>query len=341
MPDEILDTPAAAPVDVATTPAPVPATPVPTTGDTTAVAASDPAPASGTESSAAAVAEYFEATVDGKPFQIPKSAQFPWKRGEETGFHTLDQITKSPQLYEDYQRKTAEVAAQRRAIQEQESQIERTRVEMEARLESARTARQRLIEAQAKGGAELERELRHQELMETDEEYRERFQQSEEYRISERLSKHDADQDRLARTESATQRASDYIRHACEAAPGVDPEKVRRIYALALQTGHADLDQASVDRIIAEEKAGIDRTVQPLSTEMAALKKQVAELQAQLQANSHNARVTQAIDRATGAQPGKPANGNPPAPKAGLKPFNPATDNEADWLRQWNQIGVS
>lgn len=325
-------TPVATEMSAAPVAAPTTSAPAASTAPNNAAAAAAPAP----------VVEYFEAMVDGQPFQIPKSAQFPWKRGDESGFHTLAEITESPYLKADYTRKMQELGEQRRQVLAAEGQNERIRVEMEARREAANTARQRLIEAQAKGGEALERELRHQELMETDEEYRERFSQSEEYRIDQRMRTHDAEVDRVARTESAVTRARDYIGQACAKHPGLDPKHIEAVYSMALQTGRADLTEDAVDAIIAEEVRRGQQLNQPLQTELDGLKKQVAELTAQLSANGHNANTSAAIARATGSQPGKPANGNPPAPQRALKPFDPNGPlTEAQWKRAWLNEGVT
>lgn len=310
-------------------------TPVPTTAEGAAPAGDAPAAEATPEPP-----KYFEAMVEGKPFQIPLNAQFPWKRGDETGFHSLEEIQKSPMFERDYRVKTQQLAEQRRQYEQRSAEVERREIELQARVEAATNARRRLIEAQAKGGAEYERELRHQELMETDADYRERFEQSEEFRINQRLTQHDAERDRAVRTERTTERVRDYIREACAKAPGVDPAKIERLYGAALRSGHADLTADAVDALIAEEVHGINAITKPIKSEVEALQKQIAALQTQLQATEHNGRTAAAIDRAKGTQPGRPANGAPPAPRGAMKPFDPTKDDPDEYVKRWVREGA-
>lgn len=282
---------------------------------------------------------YFEAMVDGKPFQIPRNAQFPWKRGDETGHYTLEQIQRSPFLLEDYGRKTRELAEQRRVVEERDRVAARRDAELTARIESVRTDRQRLVEAAKQGGEAFQRELEHQQRLETDEDYRTRFEESEEFRISQRVAEYDAEQARTQATETVAGRVRSYIAEACAKHPGIDPARVEDRYSQALRTGGADLSADAVDAIVREEAAHVERLTVPLKGELDTLKQQVAALTAQLQASGHNAQTVAAIDRAKGSQAGRPANGAPPAPTRAIKPFNPVTDDADDWLRRWKAEG--
>ncbi len=322
--------PAAAPTGVA----PV-AQPTTDTGSAPAVTEGVPAPTA-TTPAAEPVTEapkFYEAIgPDGGPFQIPLGVKFPFKRGDETGQMSIEDITKSPMLYADYQAKMRERAERER---QRDQQIERQRVEYEARLESATSMRPRLVVAAAQGGEAYAKELRHQEMMETDPDYRQRWEESEEYRIGQAVTQHDAGIERAARTESVTTRVRDYIGQACAKHPGLDPVKVERLYGMALRSGQADLSADAVDAIIAEETAQMTALTQPLRAELESLKSQFAGLTAQLQANQHNSQTSAAIDRAKGVTPGRPANGAPPAPSGARKPFNPMTDDPDAYLASW------
>jgi len=325
--------PAAAPDGVA--PAAQPTTdpgsaPAPTAG--VPAATSEPAPEPATTAP-----QFFEALgPDEQPFQIPLGTRFPWKRGDETGFATVEEIAKSPMFERDYRHKTQELGVRERVLADREAEIERARLEYETRIEAARTNQRRLVEAATQGGEAYAKELRHQEMMENDPEYRERYEQSEEFRIHQRLSEHDAESDKAARTQSTTERVRSYIAEQCAKVPGLDPDAIEEAYGRALRRGHARLHADDLDQIIAKERTRVEGLTQPLRGEVEGLKQQVANLSAQLQASAHNAGVSAAIDRATGATPGRPANGAPPAPRGARKPFNPSTDNESEWLRNWN-----
>lgn len=321
-----------------------PATPAQLTPETTptpaveGAAPSPPAAAEGQPPAPAEPPQFFEAIVDGKPFQIPRSAQFPWKRGDESGLMALDEFVGTPMRLKDYTQKTQAVAEQQRRIAAREQELQRLEVEHKARIESAKSNRQRLVEAAAQGGEAFQRELEHQQRMETDEDYRQRYEESEEWRIHQALEQHDEATARAAHAETVLERTRAYIAEACARHPGVDPRRIERLYGQALTAGQADLTQRDVDALITEELRVMQSAANPLKGELDTVKQELAALKAQLGAAQHNERTSAAITRATGNAPGKPANGAPPAPAA-RKPFDPTTDNEADWIRNWLKEG--
>lgn len=278
-----------------------------------------------------------EGRVNGQPYKIkvPAGFEIPWKRGSEEGHASFDEVLKSPNFERDYQHKMQKLARDR---QEWEAQRERDRVEYEARREQAADNRRRMLEAAAQGGEALERERRHQQLLETDPDYRKRWDESEEYRIRERLSAHDTERTVLEQNLTTAEAIRGYIAREAEKYPGVDPARVAMLYGQALQTGrfgervHAD----DVDAILREEANVVERGRGTVMTELDQLKAELAAIKAEKSAEAHNAKVAAAVERTARPQAGqRPARGAVPG-EAPFAKFDPAKETEQEFRARWN-----
>jgi hypothetical protein len=273
--------------------------------------------------------------LNGQPYvlKVPKGFALPWKRGEETGFAPLEEIEKSPNFERDYQHKMQALARQRREI---EQAAEAREVEYRARLEQAAENRRRMLEAASKGGEALDRERRHQELLETDPDYRKRWDESEEYRIRERLEAHRADRAEQEETHAQAEAISAYIAREATKYPGVDADRVRALYGMALQAGrftrmHAD----DIDALFRDEMALVERGRGTVMTEVESLKAKLAALEAERAAQAHNETVARTIERTGRAPAGqRPARGAVPS-TAPFKPYDPHTESEAEFQARY------
>lgn len=193
----------------------------------------------------------------------------------------------------------------------------------------------------AQGGEAARRELEHQERMETDPDYRQRWDESEEFRIRQRMDAYSDEVAEVEETSAISDRIGQYIAAECQKYPGVDPDRVRTLYARALQAGaftrmHAD----DVDQVIRDEVAVIERGRAPVAGELETMRRQIADLQAQLAASSANARVVDAVDRAARPRVAVPARGAVPG-TAPFKPFDPATETEEQFRARWRARGAA
>lgn len=318
--------PAAAAVETVASP------PVPTTPTTPATPSTPEASAGAVVPSTPAVPavptiEEIELQVGDAVQKLPADARFTAPDGTT---YTLDELRRSPLLMRDYTRKTQAVAEQRRAL-------EREQVEIRARAELLATNRKRLMDAYAQGGEALEKELRHQELLERDADYRQRFEESEELRVRREVEQYDTTSRQAEEAEAIARNARAYIARACAQHAGLlDPQEVASLYQHALSTGEADFTADSVDRIIARELQRAQRVTGPVQQELAALRAELAALKATATVTQGNAAVSAQIATAKAPKVGTPAAGAVPV-RGAVKPFNPATDDPAEWKRQWRQ----
>lgn len=323
-PDASASAPVAPPAVAAESPASgAPSTPTPDT----------PGPSGETAPTAAAVRqaiEEIEALIgDGDAAERVKlrlDARIPVGKDQ---YLTLDELRRSPLLERDYTKKTQRLAEERR-------QAERVRVESEARLAEFKASRERLMQAYAQGGEALEKELRHQALMETDPDYRRRVEESEEYRIGQALTSHEQTIATQERAVVAAEDARAYIRQQCQQHPELDPAEIEQLYIAALTSGQADLRPSSVDRLIQREVQRAQRVTHPLAQQLEALKAELATLKAHRDVQTGNQQVAEQMARAQAPAIGKPAAGGVPVTPAQPK-FRPGVDDPAEWMANWRK----
>lgn len=285
------------------------------------------------------VSEFIEAQLDGKPFQLPKGVQLPWKRGTESGFAPIEELQRGGMLERDYRIKTAQIAAQRRQYDTlvQEQQAREARMAAREQWIAEEEAR---VKASFADPDALSRLHDHFDRLKTDPEYRQLYQDAQNKRETEAENAYFRQtQEQAAVQETATQVASEITRIVGEQYPGVDPERVRQQMAYALQAGQADLSEATIHRIARMEAETVHRSVQPLRSELDAMKLELADTRKQLaaaaKAEAHNANTQHVLDRSK-APTTAPAAGNPPAPAKAPKRERYTSDKLPDVLREWS-----
>lgn len=247
--------------------------------------------------------------------------------GKDGKLVPLSELRRDPLLMADYTRKTQALAEQRR-------EIERERVEINAWAERERANRERLFSAYAQGGEVLEKELRHQALLETDPDYRQRFEESESYRVQQQVREHESTTSTQAQAVDLAMQVRQYIREACAPYADVDPAEVEASYQMALERGQARLHRDDVDKVISRQRERAARVTSPLNKELEALRAELAQLRAEQSVQQGNAAVSEQIARSKAPPVGKPAAGQVPIQGA-LKPFNPETDNPDEYRKKW------
>ena len=287
--------------------------------------AAETAIANGDQQAAADAIEEIEALLGDQPTKLRADLRF--KVGKDGQEVALKELLKSPLLMRDYTRKTQQIAEQRR-------EMERRDVEVQARAKLLASNRERLMQAYAQGGDALAREMRHQELMETDPDYRQRFEESEEFRVAQEVSAYEQTVATQEQARTVADNIRGYIAQACQQHPELDPADIEAQYRAALTSGDARLHADDVDAIIARERQRLSRVTAPVSQELAALKAELAALKAERQVQQHNAATAAAMDKTKAPAVGKPAAGGVPVP-APIKPFNPDTDDPIEWKRRW------
>lgn len=299
----------------------------PSAGTASSTAPSAPASSAPTAADVEAAIAMFEALQGDE--KVPLRADLKIPVGKDGKLYTLEQLTRSPLLEADYTRKTQRVAEERRTM-------ERERVEMQARAELLKSNRERLMSARRQGGEALEREIRHQELLETDEDYRQRFEESEEFRVQQAVAEHEGATRTTEEAHYTAQNIRSYIGEVCAKHPELDPREIEDAYRAALESGKAELRSSSVDRIVASQLQRVQRVTQPLATQLDALKAELAALRAEQTVGKGNAAVSAQIGKTKAGPVGRPAAGAVPV-TPGIQPFRPGIDNEQEYLARWKK----
>lgn len=296
--------------------APTSATPTP--GQAASATASPAAPAPG--ASATEIADFIEAQLEnGEPFKLPKGLRLPMKRNGQVEYDPLDRVMTERMLERDYRHKTADAARARRELEQQQTALRAAEAKLQAREQWLGEREAQMVEAQ-KDPEKWESYLEMQRRYREDPVFRKLMDDALRVRETDAELGVFRERDHAAVVADATAMAADWIAEIGQDPDfaGVDPERVRAVYAHALTTGQAQLSPDAVRGIYEQEAAYLSRSQSPLQRKLAELTAQVAELTAAKGAERHNAVTTHALTRAatppvvTGA--GRPPAGAPPAP---------------------------
>lgn len=280
-----------------------------------AQASATPTPAApavpGPGASAAEVQEFIDAMDGETPFKIPARLRIPLKRGETVEYETIEDIRKRGMLELDYRHKTAELARQRRDDEARRTQFAANEARVKARETWLAEREAEMVEAQKdpeKWDAYLEVQRQYRDNP--------RFRQV----MDDALAKRETDAENSVYREreyaavvsEGVSAAAQWIEQLAPQFAGVNPERVRVIYAQALTAGQASLDPAEVRAIYEREARYLSESQTPLQTELATLKARLEAMEASTAAEKHNAGTAHALSRAK--TPPVAATGRPPAP---------------------------
>jgi antirestriction protein len=278
-----------------------------------------------------AVQDFIDAQLDGKPFQLPRNAAVPLKRGEEVEYVPIAELQKRGMLEKDYRAKTADLAAQRRQMEVQE------RVNA-ARIAAMETWQKEQQEFAAKAYQSPEDQARYESFIEqyrgnpafkqmVDDAAAARVMQAERAAIDE-VQGEDALKAEVQELYTAIQRTAEKF-------PGVDADQVRVAYARDLQTGATHVGVDAIESYFQREAEKRQSILGPVNTELDALKRQIATLSQQLQAQQHNEKTQLQIARAT-SPVAAPAGGQARDPKPAATQLKGRTLSERS--REWGSL---
>lgn len=281
------------------------------------------------------IKDALEAMLDGKPYPVPKNLTFNLKSGTTTRQATLEQLQREGMLATDYQRKTQELATQRRDHQRQVAEWTARDAALKEREKWFQEQRDEMVAAQKdpKKWEEYQEILRLRAANPT-------FNKLYEDAIRARES--DATKDvfdnaiREQQVNDGATQALTWIRDLATEYPGVNPERVRLVLAYALQNGQLENTHEAVRQVYEGESAYLKTG--PLAEENARIKAENDALKAAKDAESHNAQTARVLQR--GKAPNlAPGGGGPPAPGKLVEPKPIPPDRKAfdqavsDWAK--------
>lgn len=341
MPDPMTTSEWAAKAD---TPAPAPVTEAAPVGDTKAPAVvtetAVPVATGEVKTEAEKVQEFLEAQLEGKPYQLPKNVQIPWKRGTEQGFASIEEIQKAHMFEKDYTQKRMADAQERKTWE-----AERSRRDREAEVDRAQfEASRKIMEEDAKRLAaafenpeEGERYLQHLKLLQTDPHYRKLHEEATEGRLLKATSEKEAVLAQHDQAMAIRNEILDFVSEAAAKYPGVDAQRVVDRYSQGLQAGTQPLTRSAVDRLFQDEARYLAQGRAPLEAEFKSLQAKVDALTAAAEAAKHNATVDTALARS--GRPATTTTGAAPAPasRKPSTPFRSDSDEANERRKNWER----
>lgn len=244
-----------------------------------------------------------EGRLNGQPYKLPANLELPWKRGNETGFASIEQIRKEHMLERDYRMRTSELAEQRRGFEAEKLEIEKHRRQMEVERQFVERENQRLMEALTHPDPTVrEKHARHLDALQNDPAYREAYQKSlkaDAYEAVQQFEQEHAQEQQVASILEDIQTTA--LRFA-EEFPGVDLQRAVTRYGQAVAEGRAPLTEGALRAVFQDEHAYLQRSVTPFQSELDALKAEIAQLKSGTKATEHNQSVRTTIAKQTTAR---------------------------------------
>lgn len=276
----------------ATPPVAPPATPTPATD--TPLPAADLPPA---EPATPAV-KMIEAKVGEDVVPLRADTLIPMLRNGVVTYEPLEKVQREGLLKQDYDLKMRE-------RKELDAQLRARELQLEARAKAFEAEEAKLRSALT-SPEEFEQYQQHLQLMETSPRYKAAFeaQTQRDLMLADQTARQTVESE--ARVQDAISTATSWIEDAVGRHPGVDVDRVRERYGMALANGTARFDPADVVAIVEAEAAQLAKAMSPLQ-------QQVEAMRAELAALKQNQTTTHALDRAR-AIPTGPLAGSPPAP---------------------------
>ena len=268
--------------------------------------------AAATAAAAEAQEEFLEGMYKGQPYKIPKGVELPLERKGVKTYEPITKIQQSGMFEQDYRIKTAEAAEMKRAADLA------TKAAVARAAEAEKWAAERAEEAKKAMLSPEEREKYDQYVHQynTNESFRKMVDDAREGRLSKAEAAVYSDAEYQTVVANEVSQIKETIADLAKQYPLVDPDVVRANYSRDLQ-GDAPppISREAVEYYYKVETAKAERIVSPFTSELAALKAKVAEMEALQAANAHNAKTDRSINRAL-SPVAKPASGAPAAPAA-------------------------
>lgn len=251
-----------------------------------------------------------EFTLDnGEKVAVPANAKLPWKRGNEEGFATAEEIASSPFFERDYRIKTS-------ALQAEKRQWEADRRVEQAAVEAERSFIQQQIEWAQKSLGNPDEQVAYdnfRELYATNPHFKGIVDKALRGHIADAV---DAERSKIAEEEAVSHSVAEAQRWISELAqrhPELDPDRLRATFAAELKAERVDLTYEALEQIAKRELAQVSRLTSPLQNQLAEMQKQIEALKGANRAAAHNANTDQQIAAALNPV-GVPAGGAPVTP---------------------------
>lgn len=248
-----------------------------------------------------------EGRLNGQPFKLPANLELPWKRGNETGFASIEQIRKEHMLERDYRMRTSELAEQRRAFeserQQQAIELEKYRRQMEVERQFVERENQRMMQALTDPDpAVREKYIRHLDALQNDPQYREAYQKSLKADAYEAVQAFEQEYSQEQQVQSILSDIQETAQALAAKYPTVDVQRAVSRYGQAVAEGRASLKVGDLEAIFQDEHQYLQRSVTPVMSELEALKAEIAALKQGTKATEHNQSVRSQIAKQTTAR---------------------------------------
>jgi hypothetical protein len=282
------------------------------------------------------IKDALEAYLDGKPYPVPKSLTFKLKSGTTERQATLEQLQREGMLATDYQRKTQELAQQRREHQRQVAEWTARDAALKEREKWFDEQRQEMLLAQ-KDPKKWEEYQEIQRLRSQSPAFDKLFQDAMKAREDGATRGVLEQVEREQQIAEGVETVVDTIRSLASEYPEVNPERVRIVLAYALQSGQLTDTPESVRQVYEGERQYLQGG--PAAAEVARLKAENDALKAAKDAEAHNAQTARVLQRnkapntaPAGGAPAGPAKVEPPKP---IPPNRQAIDQAiSDWSKR-------
>jgi hypothetical protein len=287
-------------------------------------------------STPAPIKDALEAFLDGKPYPVPKSLTFKLKSGTTVREATLEQLQREGMLATDYQRKTQELAQQRREHAQAVAQWTARDAALKEREKWFQQQRDEMIAAQKdpKKWEEYQEILRLRAANPAfDKLYQDAMKAREDGATKEVLDR--AAQE--AQVSEGVEQAAQWIQEVAAEFPGVNPERVRFLLSYAWANEQLPYGIEAVRAVYRGEQEYLQTG--PAAQEAAALKERIAALEAAQNADKHNEATARALAR--GKAPNTaPGGGGPAAPGRIVesKPIPPDRRLQEEAISAWTKV---
>ncbi len=291
-----------------------------------------------TEEVAEVVRKMLEGRLGDEAFEFPEDLLFPIRDGDKTKYRPISEILDEGMKGFSYKSKTTELAELRRSMDSERE---------------AFTAREVRLEARSKHiderDAEIKAALTDPKSAAAYEEHLAQYASNPMYakHVDSSLAQHETEaelealqarEDRRI-VDDGTEMARGWIEEMQGEYAGVDPERVRQQYSMALSSGRASLDRSEVRRIYQAEMDYVDsataRTVSPLRTELKEIRATLKSLQDGAAADVHNETTQHAVKRAK-TTPVSTGSGAPATRRVEHSKFGPSelAERNAAWAKE-------
>jgi hypothetical protein len=282
------------------------------------------------------IKDALEAFLDGKPYPVPKSLTFKLKSGTAVREATLEQLQREGMLATDYQRKTQELAQQRREHAQQVAQWTARDAALKEREKWFTEQRDEMLAAQ-KDPAKWEQFQEMLRLRQSnpafDKLYQDAMAQREGNAQKEVLER--ATQQALV--DESVETAYTWIQQLASEFPGVDPKRVQFLLSYAWANEQLPYGIEAVRQVYAGEQEYLKGG--PGAQQLAAIQAELDALKAAKDVEEHNAHTSRVLTR--GKAPDlSPKGGGPAAPVKVVerKPIPPDRRLQEQAISEWSKV---